>query len=69
MIFNTIVHYFVINILDGDSNSDNEKITLFRKKSIDISKLLPPIGVFWDIENCHVPKGKSATAVAQVMIF
>ncbi|KAK6624222.1 hypothetical protein RUM44_011081 [Polyplax serrata] len=52
---------------DGDSNSDNEKITLFRKKSIDISKLLPPIGVFWDIENCHVPKGKSATAVAQAI--
>lgn len=22
-----------------------------------------PIGVFWDIENCHVPRGKSATAL------
>ncbi|XP_054247363.1 meiosis regulator and mRNA stability factor 1 [Indicator indicator] len=26
---------------------------------------LPPIGVFWDIENCSVPTGRSATAVVQ----
>ncbi|GIY40908.1 meiosis regulator and mRNA stability factor 1 [Caerostris darwini] len=26
---------------------------------------LPPIGVFWDIENCQVPKGKSASALVQ----
>lgn len=26
---------------------------------------LHPIGVFWDIENCQVPKGKSATAVVR----
>ncbi|XP_047636404.1 meiosis regulator and mRNA stability factor 1 isoform X5 [Phacochoerus africanus] len=26
---------------------------------------LPPIGVFWDIENCSVPSGRSATAVVQ----
>ncbi|XP_030847360.1 meiosis regulator and mRNA stability factor 1-like [Strongylocentrotus purpuratus] len=25
----------------------------------------PPIGVFWDIENCAVPRGKSALAVVQ----
>lgn len=24
---------------------------------------LPPIGVFWDIENCSVPSGRSASAV------
>lgn len=24
-----------------------------------------PIGVFWDIENCPVPRGKSASAVVQ----
>lgn len=24
-----------------------------------------PIGVFWDIENCPVPRGKSAAAVVQ----
>ncbi|XP_043282127.1 meiosis regulator and mRNA stability factor 1 isoform X2 [Venturia canescens] len=28
---------------------------------------LPPIGVFWDIENCQVPKGRSAAAIAQVI--
>ncbi|XP_029037560.1 meiosis regulator and mRNA stability factor 1 isoform X1 [Osmia bicornis bicornis] len=28
---------------------------------------LPPIGVFWDIENCHVPKGRSAIAATQVI--
>lgn len=28
---------------------------------------MPPIGVFWDIENCQVPKGKSAMAVAQLI--
>nr|XP_021332637.1 meiosis arrest female protein 1 isoform X2 [Danio rerio] len=26
---------------------------------------LPPIGVFWDIENCAVPSGRSAAAVVQ----
>uniref|UniRef100_U3ICU8 Meiosis regulator and mRNA stability factor 1 n=1 Tax=Anas platyrhynchos platyrhynchos TaxID=8840 RepID=U3ICU8_ANAPP len=26
---------------------------------------LPPIGVFWDIENCSVPTGRSAVAVVQ----
>lgn len=24
-----------------------------------------PIGVFWDIENCPVPRGKSAMAIVQ----
>ncbi|XP_042240421.1 meiosis regulator and mRNA stability factor 1-like isoform X2 [Homarus americanus] len=28
---------------------------------------LPPIGVFWDIENCQVPKGLSATHVVQAI--
>ncbi|CAL4066462.1 unnamed protein product, partial [Meganyctiphanes norvegica] len=28
---------------------------------------LPPIGVFWDIENCQVPKGLSATHVVQAV--
>ncbi|GAB1869017.1 Meiosis regulator and mRNA stability factor 1 [Camponotus japonicus] len=28
---------------------------------------LPPIGVFWDIENCQVPKGRSAIAVTQLI--
>ncbi|EEB14807.1 conserved hypothetical protein [Pediculus humanus corporis] len=54
-------------VSDYDSTSDDENITIIRKKPMDIRKLLPPIGVFWDIENCHVPKGKSATAVAQAI--
>ena len=29
------------------------------------SKELEPVGVFWDFENCPVPKGKSAQAVVQ----
>ncbi|XP_071443436.1 meiosis regulator and mRNA stability factor 1 isoform X2 [Hetaerina americana] len=32
-----------------------------------LPRFLPPIGVFWDIENCQVPKGRSAMAVAQVI--
>lgn len=26
---------------------------------------IPPVGVFWDIENCNVPTGRSAEAVVQ----
>ncbi|XP_014881961.1 meiosis arrest female protein 1 isoform X4 [Poecilia latipinna] len=26
---------------------------------------IPPVGVFWDIENCNVPSGRSAEAVVQ----
>ncbi|XP_073707798.1 meiosis regulator and mRNA stability factor 1 [Garra rufa] len=29
------------------------------------SEALPPIGVFWDIENCAVPSGRSAATVVQ----
>uniref|UniRef100_A0A1B6DPC6 HTH OST-type domain-containing protein n=1 Tax=Clastoptera arizonana TaxID=38151 RepID=A0A1B6DPC6_9HEMI len=27
----------------------------------------PPIGVFWDIENCQIPRGRSAVTVAQAI--
>ncbi|XP_043489751.1 meiosis regulator and mRNA stability factor 1 isoform X1 [Polistes fuscatus] len=43
---------------------------LHHDNSINLPTLptyLPPIGVFWDIENCHVPKGRSAMAVTQVI--
>ncbi|CAL8330136.1 unnamed protein product [Lota lota] len=30
-----------------------------------IDKSTPPVGVFWDIENCCVPSGRSAAAVVQ----
>ncbi|XP_071579394.1 meiosis regulator and mRNA stability factor 1 isoform X3 [Temnothorax nylanderi] len=32
-----------------------------------ITSNLPPIGVFWDIENCQVPKGRSAIAITQLI--
>ncbi|KAK8398550.1 hypothetical protein O3P69_004010 [Scylla paramamosain] len=37
-----------------------------QKSSYDLGRLLP-IGVFWDIENCQVPKGLSATHVVQAI--
>ena len=39
----------------GNSNRCHEKP----------AKELEPVGVFWDFENCQVPKGKSAQAVVQ----
>lgn len=30
-----------------------------------IPENIPPVGVFWDIENCSVPSGRSAAAVVQ----
>ncbi|XP_065214486.1 meiosis regulator and mRNA stability factor 1-like isoform X2 [Planococcus citri] len=33
----------------------------------NILSILPPIGVFWDIENCQVPKGRSAVVIAQAI--
>lgn len=32
-----------------------------------MSNSLPPIGVFWDIENCSVPRWKSALSVVQII--
>lgn len=37
-----------------------------RGKSKNLRKnQLPPIGVFWDIENCQVPKSKSAASIVK----
>ncbi|KAF4532237.1 hypothetical protein B566_EDAN004323 [Ephemera danica] len=40
-----------------------------RKKQVrkSTSHTLPPIGVFWDIENCQVPNGVSALSVVQLI--
>lgn len=53
---------------DTDSNDSDayllaENRVVYRK----CNKLLPPIGVFWDIENCRIPKGRSALSVAQLI--
>lgn len=44
--------------------------SLYHDNSVLSSALptnLPPIGVFWDIENCQVLKGRSAVTVTQVI--
>nr|XP_008196767.1 PREDICTED: meiosis arrest female protein 1 isoform X2 [Tribolium castaneum] len=35
------------------------------KRKTTQSNRLPPLGIFWDIENCQVPKNTSASAVVQ----
>lgn len=45
------------------SNSDYVHGT--KKRGRNIAKRLPPLGIFWDIENCQVPRGKSASDVVQ----
>ncbi|KAF5280789.1 hypothetical protein FQA39_LY17970 [Lamprigera yunnana] len=50
---------------DSSASATNK---LYKPKSRvkrKITKSLPPIGIFWDIENCQVPKSKSATLVVQ----
>nr|XP_026694620.1 meiosis regulator and mRNA stability factor 1-like isoform X1 [Ciona intestinalis] len=46
------------------TSTDNRDVSavLFNK---DSPKKIFPIGVFWDIENCQVPSGKSAMAIVQ----
>lgn len=53
-------------VSDSDT-SDSVNFYLSDKKYILKHKKLPPIGVFWDIENCRIPKGRSAVAVAQLI--
>lgn len=51
---------------DSDS-SESLNYYLTEMKYLVKQKQLPPIGVFWDIENCRIPKGRSAVAVAQLI--
>lgn len=53
------------NSASDSSLSDLQEIKLKRKSKRKNVKTLPAIGVFWDIENCQVPKTKSATLVVQ----
>lgn len=58
---------------DSDDSSRTASPLPYRHRSYQmvplhaIPRFLPPIGVFWDIENCQVPKGRSAVAVVQVI--
>lgn len=47
------------------SISDTKLNRTKRRNKRKYIKALPPIGVFWDIENCQVPKTKSAALVVQ----
>lgn len=47
--------------LDLSLNTGSPEIAI----SNQLLENLPPIGVFWDIENCSVPSGRSAVAVVQ----
>ncbi|KAF6201726.1 hypothetical protein GE061_004121 [Apolygus lucorum] len=38
-----------------------------RERGESESERLPPIGVFWDIENCQIPHGKSALTIVQAI--
>ncbi|XP_026676086.1 LOW QUALITY PROTEIN: meiosis regulator and mRNA stability factor 1 [Diaphorina citri] len=45
-------------------NGSRSKISKV-SNSVPVPTSLPPIGVFWDIENCQIPRGRSALSVAQ----
>lgn len=47
------------------SLSDGKIIKTKRRNKKKNVKVLPPIGVFWDIENCPIPKNKSAASVVK----
>ncbi|KAK9739275.1 NYN domain [Popillia japonica] len=50
----------------SDSSISDGQIEKWKKRNRKKPpKLLPPIGIFWDIENCHVPKNKSASSIVQ----
>ncbi|XP_074658355.1 meiosis regulator and mRNA stability factor 1-like [Tubulanus polymorphus] len=52
--------------IDGDNNTTTISTDFqgIGTASENPGTKLPPIGIFWDIENCQVPKGKSAFDVA-----
>ena len=54
-----------VSCQSDSSASDGRLVKCRRKCRKRHSRLLPPIGVFWDIENCQVPKNKSAASVVQ----
>ncbi|XP_066944259.1 meiosis regulator and mRNA stability factor 1 isoform X6 [Macrobrachium rosenbergii] len=55
-----------LELQDEDDDDKETKNPENKAAGYDNSKL-PPIGVFWDIENCQVPRGLSATHVVQAI--
>lgn len=43
----------------------NRSFNLTKKKYKSKLKKLPPLGIYWDIENCQVPKNRSSAALVQ----
>ncbi|KAK3875906.1 hypothetical protein Pcinc_019252 [Petrolisthes cinctipes] len=52
---------------EEDERKEEERQSKQQAASLYDNGRLPPIGVFWDIENCQVPKGLSATHVVQAI--
>lgn len=52
---------YVSSQSDSSNSAQNSRKTKRKTKKTR----LPPLGIFWDIENCHVPKNTSASAVVQ----
>lgn len=44
---------------------NNRSFILPKKKKRKQVNVLPSLGIYWDIENCQVPKHKNAAAVVQ----
>lgn len=44
---------------------NNRSFVLPKKKKRKQQNILPSLGIYWDIENCQVPKQKNAAAVVQ----
>ncbi|XP_063916773.1 meiosis regulator and mRNA stability factor 1 isoform X1 [Zophobas morio] len=52
--------------VSSQSDSSNSAQNFYKtKRKNKKANRLPPLGIFWDIENCQVPKSKSASAVVQ----
>ncbi|XP_075894127.1 meiosis regulator and mRNA stability factor 1 isoform X2 [Nelusetta ayraudi] len=47
------------------SSSLSKTVQKYGSPESSVPENLPPVGVFWDIENCSVPSGRSAGAVVQ----
>ncbi|XP_071550871.1 meiosis regulator and mRNA stability factor 1 isoform X2 [Panulirus ornatus] len=56
-----------IEQMEEDDRKEEERQSQQQTASTYDNGRLPPIGVFWDIENCQVPKGLSATHVVQAI--
>lgn len=51
--------------MSDSSASDGKlmKVSGRRRNRRMTRKQMPPLGIYWDIENCHVPKNKSAASL------